>query len=251
MMPRRLVAVLLTAIALADCTSAATTGPHTTVSAAPVPSATATPSRPTATATASPSPSPTRTPGPTATVALPVEPILVATNSGPTEIVYEISVAPLPTPTDRASIEARAEKIGGLVGLGKPRALYNPFDDPDEWRASWDSSIDGIPVDPAYDALLLEMRADGTARSFVQTIGPLEPKPARTLTKAQALEAAGLSRAPEVMELVWTFKPGGSDTMRLAWYLSSPNVQPDGESWPCVLYLDAGTGEELMAGCVS
>jgi hypothetical protein len=248
-MRTRLGSVVLAGLLLGGCASAAATERYAHVS--PTPASPAAPEQSVPTAAPTPLPSPTPTPEPTATGPLPVEPVLVATNSGPTEIEYDISVAPLPKTMDQATAEARAEKIGHLVGLDKPRAVYNSFDYPDEWQASWDSTIDGIPVDPAYDALLLTMRADGTVRAFVRIIGPLAPKPAEPLTRARALKAAGLSKAPEVMELVWTFKPSGSERMRLAWYLYWPNVQPDGEQWPCVLYLDAGTGEQLMSGCVS
>ncbi len=204
----------------------------------PTPSATPT-ATPTATATAVPSPSPS----------LPVHPVLVSTVSGPNGKDYEIAVAPLPAPMDETVARARAAEIGALVGLGRPRDVYQPLEYPDEWRASWNSTIQGYAVDPAYDAIVLLMRADGTVLSFTTTTGPRLPLPKTILSRTQALRIAG-TKSADTMQLVWAFRPSGSDSLRLAWYMSWKNQQADGEAWPCVLYLDAGTGKELFSGCV-
>jgi len=255
-MSSRVGLLLMGAAFLAGCTAATVEGNGSS------PGPTLSPAASTTIATAAgasavaptPLPSPnvaaTASPTPTPGSSLPAEPVLLATTTSAESVIYNISVAPLLQPMDKAAAEARATRIGTLVKLGKPRDVYQ-LTDGDHWHASWDSSIQDIPIDPAFDGIRLEMHADGTVVDFVRIVGPLAPKPGHIITKAQALKAAGATKAPDTAELVWSFKPNGSGQLRLVWYLDWQNLQPDGEKWPCVVYLDAGTAEELFSGCVS
>jgi hypothetical protein len=208
----------------------------------------------TATATATPPPSstptaassPTRVPPPT----LPPDPVLGNTVQLDDKAVYEIRVAPLVGPIDEATATDRAVRIGALVGLAKPRTVYqDPIDG--SWYAVWAASIGGYPVDDHYNGVLLHMGSDGSVIDFYRVVGPTTAKPARPMSKAKAIAAVKATRLPDTATLAWSYKPAGSTVLRLVWVLEWQNAMPDGESWPCVSWVDAGTAELLDTACVS
>jgi hypothetical protein len=195
-------------------------------------------------AAAEATPEPTVSPAPT----LPAEPTLVVTTTTDTTVTYEIAVAPLPEPLDEASATARAEEIGALVGLGKPMAVWQLMGSGD-WQCQWPASIDGLPIDPHFPAILLEMDANGGVVRFYRIVGPSEPKPAHMVTRSQAVKAAG--GAPDSAQLVWAREPSGSESFRVVWRLDYENLQSDGERWPCVVFVDAGSGKVIETACIS
>jgi hypothetical protein len=84
-----------------------------------------------------------------------------------TSATNQIAVAPSPTPLDETSARARETKIGALVGLDVHDAVYRLTDQ--TWVADWFSQpgqscpapicIDGVPIDPGYPVIRLEMDA--------------------------------------------------------------------------------------------
>ena len=84
--------------------------------------------------------------------------------------------------------------------------------------------------------------------SFSRTLGPTAPKPTNVISEAHAKKAAG--GKPDRADLVWALEPPGSQTWQLAWRLDYANVQPNGESLPCVVWLAAGSGAQLDVACV-
>jgi hypothetical protein len=220
---------------------------------------------PTALVHPSPTATPALSPTPSPTVTLRADPVLVRTLADNISEVYQIAVAPSPTPLEEPTAQTRATQIGALVGLDAPSGVFlsvNQTVDPSAnptWVAVWTSKpaqpcpaptcIDGFPVDPTIAAIQLEMDAYGTVLSFSRLLGPTQPKPAHLITEAQARKAAG--GRPDHAELVWTFQPPGSRTFRLAWQLQYGSVQPSAEGSRCMTLLDAGTGAQLFAGCTS
>jgi hypothetical protein len=243
MMPRRLVTVLVLVVAATGCASA---GPAPTATGSPDgAAATPTPLPPTSSTTlamSTPTPVQSRIGGP-------IQAIVVDRSESADSITYKIAIAPATEPLVQATAEARAVAIGTATGLGKPDVVWK-----DEvgglWRATWSGTIQDIPVDGSIADL--ELLPDGTVRSLVQTTGPLAPKPSKVLTEAEAIRASKSQRAPDQTTLVWSYV-GSEDgaTLRLEWRLTWNNVQPDGGQWPCSEWLDAGTGKELQAACVS
>ncbi len=245
----RLDLLVVACVLVSGCSGAVASATLTEPTAGPSSKATAYPSP---TVTAAPLPTPTATP------TLPAEPILVETTTTDSSVVYQIAVAPSPTQLDEASARARATKIGALVGLSAPDSVWQEPTDAG-WEGDWASRpgqscpaptcIEGFPIDPSYPAIRLDMDAYGTVLSFSRTLGPTEAAPAHLISEAQARKVAG--GKPNRVELVWALEPPSSQTFRLAWRLDYAKVQPDGESWPCVVWLDAGSGAQLDTACVS
>ena len=233
-MKRRLGLLAIACLFVSGCTSAVASAAPTSPTANP------------------PSPTPTPTPSPT----LPTDPVLVATTTTDALATYQIAIAPSSMPLDETSARARATKIGALVGLAAPDAVYQSDV---AWMAIWGSQpgqscpaptcIDGVPIDPSYPAIQLEMDANGIVLAFSRTLGPTEPKPAHVISEAEARKAAG--GKPDRATLIWAREPSGSETFRLVWRLDYARLQPDGETWPCAVWLDAGSGAQLNAACVS
>jgi hypothetical protein len=237
MTPRRMVAMLALGVALTGCASA---GPVATTT--DVPATTEVP-------TSAPPATPTARPSTGSPSGGPIQAIVANRSELPDSIVYQIAIASATKPMDQADAEARVAAIGLATGLGTPSAVWK-----DQvgglWRAMWPGSIQGVPVDGSIADL--ELYPDGTVRSLIQTTGPLAPRPAKTLTKNQAIAASQSARRPDEATLVWSYV-GSEDatTLRLEWRLTWTNEQPDGAQWPCSEWLDAGTGTVLQTACVS
>lgn len=198
--------------------------PTTTVESAPIPS---------------PSPTPTPTPSPT----LPANPVLVDTTTTDTRVTYEIAVAPVSAPLDESTATALANKIGALVGFGKPIFVYSsPADG--TWAANWSQTLDGYPVE---GGVLLQINADGTVAQFFKEIGPRAPKPAKLISRAQAESAVGSKSNAAKIE----WDKAGTDSYHLVWRLDYGVNDPAADKYPCVLSVDAGTGVLLQTACVS
>ncbi len=123
------------------------------------------------------------------------------------------------------------------------------------WSASWPRTVNGVPT--MGDDTGITLYADGSFAGFHRLERPLEPKPARVLTReeAQAALLAARSSRPSLLpvqitggELEWAppVAPGTgpSPTLRLCWVLTLKVVGGEpGQLARAVL--DAGTATEL------
>ena len=249
-------ALLVACVLVSGCGNAGPGGTAAAPQDSPSPTAWVHPS-PIATAAPSPTPIPTQT--------LPADPVLVRTLADDISEVYQIAVAPSPTPLDEPAARTRATRIGALVGLDAPNNVFqsgnqtvDPSADP-TWVAAWTSQpgqscpaptcIDGFPVDPAIAVIQLEMDAYGTVLTFSRVLGPTQPKPTHLIAETQARKAAG--GKPDRAELAWTLQPAGSQTFRLAWLIEYGVAHPSADTTRCLVVLDSGTGAQLFAGCTS
>ena len=137
-------------------------------------------------------------------------------------------------------------QLGSLPANGKPKVA--PYYD-EGFRAEWDRTVDGVPVQTDYesDGVMISVYLDGTFMEYTYQWSPIGPKPAKTLSKAQALAKAGCKpgkcSAPTLTWFRWSDDP--SELTRLTWIIDGPN--------PCsTSFVDAETGEASSdgAGCV-
>jgi hypothetical protein len=253
---RHLASLAFVSILMSGCASA---------NSSPMPSAPPTRSSPTIAAAAAPTASPSISTEPTATATLPADPVLLGTLSDEFSAVYQIAVAPSPSPMDKAVAMARATKIGSLVGFAAPDSIelsgnqtVDQTADP-TWLATWGSHpaqkcpdptcIGDFPIDPAYPVIRLEMDMHGSVLSFSRRLGPTQSKPARLISATQARTAAG--GKPDRAELVWTLQPPSSQAFRLAWRLDYGVASSSADATRCVAIVDAGSAAVLFSGCVS
>jgi hypothetical protein len=116
------------------------------------------------------------------------------------------------------------------------------------WLAVWNRTIDGIPTlsGAAPDGVQLVLNPDGSFREYTYQWSPAGDKPATTITKAQALAAAGEMCAEGECSatLIWE-RSSGSEPLRLIWEVHVTAA-------PCAsVSLDAGTGEVIdETGCI-
>jgi hypothetical protein len=171
--------------------------------------------------------------------------MLTDTLDNGTLITYIITVAPLATPLDQETATARAKTIGGLVGLTD---LWDVFQAPPPdgvWRASFVQKWDGIPV--TATSTVLDLRPDGTVDQFHRETGPRAAKPAKPITKAQALRAVPHMKVTNA-ELRWDM--AGTEEYHLVWFLQDVGTG-GGPDWGSAAWIDAGTGKVLQTASVS
>lgn len=143
------------------------------------------------------------------------------------------------------------------VSLGAPDSLvdYNSAG----WKAQWDRRIDGIRA--AGDGTWVSITADGGFAAYGYSESPTAPKPARTITKAQALAKAPYCKNGTengktgtcTIDMVWhaPYVEGQKPPLRLCWYLQYSWTDIDEDSGAVGVWLDAGTGEEVDSRATS
>jgi hypothetical protein len=173
--------------------------------------------------------------------------------------VISLDSRPQPGPTTTLTeSQARARVQGVLTALGvSPGApdsfVYLGGGVEAEWRARWDRRIDGIRA--VGDGTWVNITGAGVFEAYGYVETPILSRPATTITEAQALarfpwcKSSTKSGRTEIctVELVW-YGPGVAEgqrpPLRLCWQVQL--AWTDGEeSGATVVWLDAGTGEEV------
>ncbi len=173
--------------------------------------------------------------------------------AGSLTLVFRTASPAAPVAKDVAS--ARVVATAAALDFAIPTDSLPLTLDGSLWSAGWPRTVDGVPTIDAETGITLY--ADGSFAGFHRLERPLEPKPSRILTRAEA-EAAFLAARgsrPSLLpmqvigaELEWAppTPPGieGSPMLRLCWVLT---LKPSGNVPGALVraVLDAATGVEL------
>jgi hypothetical protein len=163
------------------------------------------------------------------------------------DLYFDDPLAPTPVPSAKlttAKAKARVLQVTAVmdVDMGDPDEFaYSP--DLGLWVANWHRLIDGYPTSSglAPDGIEISVYLDGTFRDYSYQWSPVADKPAKVITRDQALSKAAALCRPHgcTAQLTW-WRTEPNQPMVLTWHLMSKNAECHADEWR-----DAGTGEVL------